>query len=94
LHEVRHLVHRDINPANVLINLKGEAKITDFEISAGLDNTLAMVCYFGDNHPSCSTNVAVFMFDITLGIVPASTPSIHCRQMRMYCIMNSQQSKI
>ncbi|GJM90971.1 hypothetical protein PR202_ga07301 [Eleusine coracana subsp. coracana] len=47
LHEVRHLVHRDIKPANVLINLKGEAKITDFGISAGLDNTLAMVCYFG-----------------------------------------------
>lgn len=45
LHEVRHLVHRDIKPANILVNLKGEAKITDFGVSAGLDNTLAMVCY-------------------------------------------------
>jgi serine/threonine protein kinase len=46
LHEVRHLVHRDIKPANMLVNLKGDAKITDFGVSAGLDNTMAMVCYF------------------------------------------------
>jgi hypothetical protein len=30
----------------MLVNLKGDAKITDFGVSAGLDNTMAMVCYF------------------------------------------------
>lgn len=39
-------MHRDIKPANMLLNLKGEAKITDFGVSAGLDSTMAMVCYF------------------------------------------------
>ena len=42
LHGVRHLVHRDIKPANLLVNLDGEPKITDFGISAGLDNSIAM----------------------------------------------------
>ncbi|XP_024530529.1 mitogen-activated protein kinase kinase 3 isoform X1 [Selaginella moellendorffii] len=46
LHGVRHLVHRDIKPANLLINLIGEPKITDFGISAGLDNSIAMCATF------------------------------------------------
>lgn len=44
MHGVRYLVHRDIKPANLLVNLKGEPKITDFGISAGLEDSMAMVC--------------------------------------------------
>ncbi len=36
-------MHRDIKPANVLLSLNGEAKITDFGISAFVDSTLAVV---------------------------------------------------
>ncbi len=37
-------MHRDIKPANVLLSLNGDAKITDFGISAFVDSTLAVVC--------------------------------------------------
>ncbi|KAL6661350.1 hypothetical protein ACP70R_000734 [Stipagrostis hirtigluma subsp. patula] len=41
LHEVKHVVHRDIKPENLLVNLKGDAKITDFEVTAGLHDSCA-----------------------------------------------------
>eukprot|EP00164_Ancoracysta_twista_P001832 GFYU01002408.1.p1 GENE.GFYU01002408.1~~GFYU01002408.1.p1 ORF type:complete len:376 (-),score=40.54 GFYU01002408.1:276-1403(-) len=40
LHKDRHQIHRDIKPHNFLINADGEVKISDFGISAQLDNTL------------------------------------------------------
>lgn len=40
LHKDRHLVHRDLKPSNILMNRNGEFKITDFGVSAELDNTM------------------------------------------------------
>ena len=37
-----HRLHRDIKPGNVLINSRGEVKLSDFGISRTLDNTQAM----------------------------------------------------
>ena len=49
-HEKR--VHRDIKPSNLLINSKGEAKVSDFGISAELQNSVAM----------CGTFVGTFKY--------------------------------
>eukprot|EP00761_Pharyngomonas_kirbyi_P012986 gb/GECH01013013.1/.p1 GENE.gb/GECH01013013.1/~~gb/GECH01013013.1/.p1 ORF type:complete len:364 (+),score=91.35 gb/GECH01013013.1/:1-1092(+) len=40
LHRKRHMVHRDIKPCNILMNSKGDFKITDFGITAALENTV------------------------------------------------------
>ncbi|CAK9146155.1 unnamed protein product [Ilex paraguariensis] len=40
LHHERHVIHRDIKPSNLLVNHKGEVKITDFGVSAMLANSM------------------------------------------------------
>lgn len=49
-HEKR--VHRDIKPSNILINSKGEVKVTDFGITAELQSTIQM----------CGTFVGTFKY--------------------------------
>lgn len=39
----RHMVHRDIKPANILMSTDGQPKVSDFGISAFMDNTIAQV---------------------------------------------------
>ncbi|KAJ4708697.1 Mitogen-activated protein kinase [Melia azedarach] len=39
LHHEKHIIHRDLKPSNLLINHRGEVKITDFGVSAILANT-------------------------------------------------------
>ncbi|CAM6108071.1 unnamed protein product [Calypogeia fissa] len=40
LHHCRHIIHRDIKPSNLLVNHFGEVKISDFGISAPLQNSM------------------------------------------------------
>lgn len=39
LHHEKHIIHRDLKPSNLLINHRGEVKITDFGVSAILAST-------------------------------------------------------
>ncbi|XP_050215695.1 mitogen-activated protein kinase kinase 6 isoform X1 [Mercurialis annua] len=40
LHNERRVIHRDIKPSNLLVNHKGEVKITDFGVSAVVASTM------------------------------------------------------
>ncbi|CAL5340638.1 unnamed protein product [Camellia sinensis] len=39
LHHEMHIIHRDLKPSNLLVNHRGEVKITDFGVSAILQGT-------------------------------------------------------
>nr|XP_016435594.1 PREDICTED: mitogen-activated protein kinase kinase 2-like isoform X1 [Nicotiana tabacum]XP_016435595.1 PREDICTED: mitogen-activated protein kinase kinase 2-like isoform X1 [Nicotiana tabacum]XP_016435597.1 PREDICTED: mitogen-activated protein kinase kinase 2-like isoform X1 [Nicotiana tabacum] len=39
LHHEKHIIHRDLKPSNLLINHRGDVKITDFGVSAVLAST-------------------------------------------------------
>ncbi|KAJ7955929.1 Mitogen-activated protein kinase [Quillaja saponaria] len=39
LHHEKHIIHRDLKPSNLLVNHRGEVKITDFGVSAIMEST-------------------------------------------------------
>uniref|UniRef100_A0A5B6ZJZ2 mitogen-activated protein kinase kinase n=1 Tax=Davidia involucrata TaxID=16924 RepID=A0A5B6ZJZ2_DAVIN len=39
LHHEKHIIHRDLKPSNLLINHRGEVKITDFGVSTIMEST-------------------------------------------------------
>lgn len=44
--QTRRLLHRDVKPENVLHNLRGEVKLTDFGISKDLNSTVGVAATF------------------------------------------------
>ncbi|GER34368.1 MAP kinase kinase [Striga asiatica] len=46
LHHEKHIIHRDLKPSNLLINHRGEVKITDFGVSTILASTSGLADTF------------------------------------------------
>jgi serine/threonine protein kinase len=67
LHNERHVIHRDIKPSNLLVNHKGEVKITDFGVSAMLASTMGQRDTFVGtyNYMSVRNFSSLSLFDIT-----------------------------
>jgi len=42
LHSEMHVIHRDVKPSNILLNLAGDIKLCDYSISGYLVNSLAL----------------------------------------------------
>nr|VDC74281.1 unnamed protein product [Brassica rapa] len=46
LHHDKHIIHRDLKPSNLLVNHRGEVKITDFGVSTVMTNTAGLANTF------------------------------------------------
>ncbi|KAK4337941.1 hypothetical protein RND71_042428 [Anisodus tanguticus] len=52
LHHEKHIIHRDLKLSNLLINHRGDVKITDFGVSAVLENTSGLANTFVGQFPN------------------------------------------
>ncbi|KAK7328980.1 hypothetical protein VNO77_23121 [Canavalia gladiata] len=50
LHHEKYIIHRDLKPSNLLINHRGEVKITDFGVSAIMESTSGQANTFIGTH--------------------------------------------
>ncbi|EPS64762.1 hypothetical protein M569_10015 [Genlisea aurea] len=89
LHHEKHILHRDLKPSNLLINHRGEVKITDFGVSAIMKGTAALANTFvgtyhymsperinADHHGYKSDvwSLGLVILECALGRFPYSSP--------------------
>lgn len=65
MHNERHVIHRDIKPSNLLVNHKGEVKITDFGVSAMLGSSMGQRDTFVGTYNYMSVSVTFYKNVIT-----------------------------
>jgi serine/threonine protein kinase len=57
IHHERRIIHRDLKPSNLLINHRGEVKITDFGVSKILTSTSSLANSFVGTYPYMSVSL-------------------------------------
>lgn len=72
LHHEKHIIHRDLKPSNLLINHRGEVKITDFGVSAIMDSTSGQANTFLGTYNYMSVSNLINL----INIVPISCLSL------------------
>lgn len=60
LHHEKHIIHRDLKPSNLLINHRGEVKITDFGVSAKLASTSGQANTFVGTYNYMSVSNSIY----------------------------------
>ncbi len=69
LHHEKHIIHRDLKPSNLLINHRGEVKITDFGVSAIMDSTSGQANTFLGTYNYMSVSELINFINVILFLV-------------------------
>ena len=86
LHHEKHIIHRDLKPSNLLINHRGEVKITDFGVSAIMESTSGQANTFLGTYNYMSVSNCVFTFFSVLFLFLVTV--IYRSASRTVCLMH------
>ncbi|GMQ06296.1 hypothetical protein CsSME_00050937 [Camellia sinensis var. sinensis] len=91
LHHERHVIHRDIKPSNLLVNHKGEVKITDFGVSAMLANSMGQRDTFVGTYNYMSVRISGRTYDYKSDIWSLGMVILECAIGRFPYIQSEEQ---
>ncbi|KAL9266852.1 Mitogen-activated protein kinase kinase 6-like protein [Drosera capensis] len=92
LHQERHVIHRDIKPSNLLVNHKGQVKITDFGVSAVLASSMGQRDTFvGTFHYMAPERISGSAYDYSSDIWSLGMVMLECAIGRFPYIQSEDQ---